>query len=173
MRLKKLFLGLVFCALYILFVSVTFAQETLTITTYYPSPSGVYQNLQVHQDLEMYDGTNDIGDIKGIDDLSVASIPDYGGYRSVHGSPSGGSEDAIVFNDDVAIGTGTAHELYVYGDVYASNLHGVYRDACTKRTYTATSGTTSCPTNRYITSTLGSAVTPLQSGVILCCYVNN
>ena len=40
-----LFLGISFCL----------AQEEITITTYYPSPFGVYQDLEVHNDLTFKD----------------------------------------------------------------------------------------------------------------------
>ncbi len=55
--LKK-FLICVFCSL--ICVSCVYAQETLTITTYYPSPYGVYNQLQTNS-LGVGDNDNDGG----------------------------------------------------------------------------------------------------------------
>ncbi|MCM8800105.1 MAG: hypothetical protein NC900_05215, partial [Candidatus Omnitrophica bacterium] len=42
MRTKTVFLFLIFLCLYVLVLA---QEETLTITTYYPSPAGVYRDL--------------------------------------------------------------------------------------------------------------------------------
>ena len=45
-----------------------FAQETITLSTYYPSPFGLYQRLVT--------STLGVGDVDGIDGITAADAPD-------------------------------------------------------------------------------------------------
>lgn len=131
--------------------------EDLTITTYYPSPYGVYANLRSDQ-------------------MAIGS-----GYRAST-PPSNG----LLVQGNVSIGYGadTGYPLYVSGNAVATG--DIYLGArgrwlssvswCVARSFSSNSGTTPCPAGSYawfgpitFSSTDGSAITPPTSGSFLCC----
>jgi hypothetical protein len=139
------------------------ADEQLTITTYYPSPYGVYASLHA-------------------DKMSIGSSATY---------RSASITDGLIVQGAVAIqrtsaGTygGYATMLDVNGTIAASDVWLKNKSVwvgslkwCTKRSYTANSGTTVCPSGTYQwfqafnLSTLNGAPTYTlpTSGDFLCC----
>jgi hypothetical protein len=74
-----------------------FAQETLTITTYYPAPFGVYKEMRIHDRLAIGDANND-GTIDN-DDLAI-----YPAGHPNQGTPILGS---LTVANSISIGTAT------------------------------------------------------------------
>ena len=105
MRKKILGLGLVF----LLFCIYAFAEESITITTYYPSPYGVYNELQTNKFA--------VGDTSGDGQLSAADQPPANGQlytaRSVIYKPQS-SLPAFDAREGELVYNNTDDSLYLY-----------------------------------------------------------
>jgi len=100
LRSLVLVLGLIF----VFYVSSCFAEESITITTYYPSPSGVYNRLQTN--------SLGVGDNNNNYNLDSGDVPTTAGDVWINGS--------------VGIGmTSPAQKLDVAGQIHATG------DICT------------------------------------------
>ena len=90
--LKRLLPCLKISVVFILFLTPAFAQsnysETLTITTYYPSPYGVYRNLEVKRGLAVGDITK--GPLGSMDNLTSGQLYINGSVilNSLPGTPA-------------------------------------------------------------------------------------
>lgn len=142
MSKKLLAIFLLVCSILYL-LSFAYAQESLTITTYYPSPYGSYQSLQTRR---LTIGNDDESTEDGVVN-----------FQELGGNPSWNEEGALYYN-------GSAHEFRYYdGSVWKS----LAPPACIRYNFTSTSGNLTCPAGYAI------PMAPLRpsatSGNFLCC----
>ena len=87
---------IIFLGVFLLFLSSSFAQETLTISTYYPAPFGVYNQL-VTNTLGVGDNNSsggiDAGDAPLVTDAGDVWIAEAGYPVRYHFSATGIDED--------------------------------------------------------------------------------
>jgi hypothetical protein len=67
-------------------IPLAFSQEQITITTYYPAPFGVYNNVDIHRDLTFKDpdvgGTDDVViNTDGLGNLLIDDPGNAGNYQ--------------------------------------------------------------------------------------------
>lgn len=173
-----------------------FAQEQITITTYYPSPYGIYRELRTdflavgsaYRITPAYsDGYLMVANRVGIALGAVvpAHALDVGGNINVRGT-----QVLMANSANHYYGDGTNLAVRMSGDFYVQNVAGTLpRDImtgdvwlgaprsgparwastgpCVRRTFTIDSGDTPCPAG---TSIAMGPITPAQtSGMFLCC----
>jgi len=149
----------------LILASLVFAQEQLTITTYYPSPYGVYGEISFGSEpvadlpkdkISLYG--NRIGQTTmygfGVEP-SALYYKTYSIHRWYAGTNADGGVSDVMELDQNG-------NLTIKGNLSANNL-----PACKRYTFTATSGTQTCPAGYTITQ---APVAPSStSGNFLCC----
>lgn len=130
----------------LLFSNLSLAQETLTVTTYYPSPFGSYRELR------WGNMPNTRGQLKADNGSSI----ELGGS----GSPY------IDFSNDMS-SLDYDVRIQLTGNDTLSILGGYIDNICSRITYSGSSGNQECPANTYIA--FGVPVNPGSSGAFLCC----
>jgi hypothetical protein len=188
---NSLFLNIVLF-FFVTFVVASFAQEQVTITTYYPAPYGIYRELRTDQ---MAVGSG------------YRATPLSNGNLIVEGSVAIGSPgitERLRVQGNVAISQKLATDGYAVAcpngwgcgvqtwDVYArasvraSQLclggsvggtdTGVCKSdwsSCHRNTFTSASGTRYCPAGTYIaTGPFAQSALAETSGWYLCCNIN-
>jgi hypothetical protein len=147
--MNKFFTKLVITAGFILAPLIVAFPEDITITTYFPSPYGVYANLRSNQ-------------------LAVGS-----GYRA---SPI--SDGTLIVQSRIGIATpNPGYEVDVNGNIATNNIllrsRGVWVGSmswCKANYYSSNSGVTYCSSGSYsgYVATVWGASTPTD-GSFLCC----
>lgn len=146
--LKKQFMLIFFLVTScLLLVTISFAEDTLTITTYYPSPYGSYREL----------GWGNYPNTRGKLVSDQGSSIELGGS----GTPYIDFSNDMASDYDVRIRLTGNDTLAVEGGILTGAV------SCIRYTFTASSGTQSCPAGYAI------AAAPLAptatSGNFLCC----
>ena len=131
---------------YFLLVAVCLAQnqEQITITTYYPSPYGVYQGLEARR---LVIGVG----------APANPMPQEDGvvnFQELPADPAFAQEGMLYYN-------GNFHNYYYYNGTRWIPLGG-----CLRFRFTDTSGITRCPAGTAVSVT---AATVSANGTILCC----
>lgn len=126
--------------------TTTPAPEQITITTYYPSPYGVYQALEARRM------------VIGVADTATNPMPDLDGMVNFQGrhetDPAFVNEGTLFYND-------AYHDFRYYDSQYWQ-----FVGACVRMSYSPYTGTTDCPEGFNITQ---AAVPMSASGNFLCC----
>ncbi|MFH1458109.1 MAG: hypothetical protein ABIG31_02945 [Candidatus Omnitrophota bacterium] len=142
----KMFLFPFFLVFLLLFYPV-FAQEALTITTYYPSPYGSYDSLQTNK--------FGVGDNNNDGNLTSADIPTTDGDVWIEGR--------------VGIGTiNPGARLHVAGDARVDGYFNYQQRNCYRITYTVT-GNVMCNVGYYVAGIWDDGVgMPGPNGLVCC-----
>lgn len=142
-------------------ITPVFSQEDITITTYYPSPVGSYNDLTVSHHLEVVGGVdgNNVSMITAQDNLAGggswgprSAVRGYTYDTDVYGELGRASRwVALVYKYGVygyenTPGGGTNYAGYFSGDVYAEGT----LNASTCVDYTQAAGVTQCPVYSYV-----------------------
>lgn len=155
---------------------LSLAQEQVTITTYYPAPYGIYKELRADQlavgsayrNSNLSDGNLIISGMVGIGKAAPTRALDVVGNLNLVGNTS--------LNGNLNI-TGNTRTTYVNastpGYIYSSDMVSVYTSAthpagCVILTYGSDSGTTTCPPNTNVDTTLSGAASS-AGGPMFCC----
>lgn len=135
-----------FLVIFLVYFSLVMADETLTITTYYPSPYGSYRELQ----------WGNIPNSRG------RLLADQGASIELGGSGT----PFIDFSNDMSIDFDARIILKGNNELF---FDGITRlNACTGVLYYG--GTTYCPQCYYVSSFEATAST---SGAMVCCMIDN
>lgn len=153
--LKKILgLGILLCL-----VSLAYAQEQITITTYYPSPFGSYRDLETQRLAVAYGQPPAIPSVFWNNFLTVKT--GFGDTIAV-GGDNVGNDAEIRINAPAARNTVTFWNV----GVVPNRLARVNAAICLRRFFTPVSGVIQCPPNYAI------AEAPVAAGTFgsyLCC----
>ncbi len=162
-KMKKVLFSffLVFLAF---FISSAAAQENITITTFYPSPFGVYRNLET-QTIRILNSNEEVSiGLDGNNPAIELRDRDAGGrtpYIDFSNDAVSNFDMRIILNGNNELRV-QGGNLRVLGNVVANNLPG-----CQRRTFTAATGVQQCPVGFAVSL---APLAPIStSGSFLCC----
>ena len=157
-KLKPALFILLLCAICFLIpvISSYASEESLTITTYYPSPYGSYRELRSQRIA--------IGNTYINRSTACWDPPCPGGGTDI--SDSASRDIDLIVQGNVGIGTVNPNAKL---DVRPSDTSRP-TNLCVRMDYTSSSGTTNCPSGYYIAmGSYAGMVTPPVPGYIICC----
>lgn len=170
--------------IFILF-SLSLAEEQITITTYYPSPYGSYQDLEVIHKLRAKGRGADADlAIHATTNLGKTAVSSASGTYAIYGEILNTTDpdvtDGVSANVVGGLGKvwtvgGKITQAGVYGsaplygtDQYAGYFDGNVLMRCIVVTYGSMSGYTECPVGTTFNSALTPSWTP-TGGIFYCC----
>jgi len=137
-----------FILIFTLFPLLSFAQEQVTITTYYPSPFGSYQDLET---LRLVVGDDAMPTVDGV--LN---------FETRNSDPGWSDEGAMYYNDN------THNFRYFDGTAWQD----IVSTPCILMTYTTGSVITSCPVGFHLAGFGLKGNYAADSGEFICCRAN-